>query len=86
MEVAQVDEHIAVELQVSLLLHVLAAHHVDKRLIPFAHLLFLLWRKAGMFLDYSVIDAVEVELIGPDQILYLPHIKQIFRYILSFFC
>ena len=53
--------------------HPLAAHHVDKRLIPLGHLpaLGLVEIETA---DYVGGDPVDVAVIGPDHILYLPHI------------
>ena len=78
-------DHVAVHLQMSFFGHLFTTHHVDERLIPFIKGFTPLGVESGVFVDDLMLDAVEVQVIGPDEILNLPHIQEIFGNILAFF-
>lgn len=78
-------QHIAVELQMTFLGDFLAAHHVDKRLIPLGELLFLRVIELSLRVYDILADSVDIEAISTDKVLDLPHIKQILGYILFTF-
>ncbi len=80
VEVGKTADYVLVHLQVSLLGHILAAHHVNQRLIPLGNLV-LGGIVDGIWVDYTGLDFVEVEAVGTNQVFNLPHIQQILGYI-----
>ena len=84
MQIGQSNNHILVQLDVTFLHHPFATHHLDQFLIPLSDFLLHLLGLVVMG-DHRAVDRIHIELIRPDQVLNLPHIKQIFSDILFSF-
>ena len=65
--------------------HALAAHHVYQAFVPVAHVAALRVGQTLVTVYYLMLNAVYVKPVGAYQVLDLPHIQQIFGYVLSLF-
>ena len=84
MQIGQSNNHILVQLDMTFLHHPFATHHLDQFLVPLSDFLLHLLGLVVMG-DHRAVDRIHIELIRPDQVLNLPHIKQIFSDILFSF-
>ena len=81
MKLLELHQYDAVDVEVTRLYLALGAHHLDELKIPRAYLsaLLLVDVVAG---EEELLDALRRDACSTDEILYLPHIEQIFRDIL----
>lgn len=81
MQLREVLDDVAVDLQVSLLDHPLGAHHVAQVAVPLLERRPLVF---GIAVDDLRAQAVDVAPVGAYQVLHLPHVQQIFGNVLLF--
>ena len=84
VEVIELDDYVAVDLQVAFGGHFFAAHHVDKRLVPFSHLVVLLGGQVHWG-DNVVVNPLYVKGISADDVLDLPHVEEVFGDVVAAF-